>query len=97
MWNWGEHEWYAEASRSRAGWRALCWVGLENCREARTSQEKASTVVREVVCELCFKRFWMESDKQRHKCMEERQRLVWKQCDAAQCSQCQRWFRSRGG
>ena len=46
----GEHEWYAEASRSRAGWRALCWVGLVNGRLARMLQ--ASTVVREIVCEL---------------------------------------------
>ena len=38
----GEHEWYEEANRSRAGWRVLCWVGLENCREARTSQAHAS-------------------------------------------------------
>ena len=26
-------EWYAEASRSRAGWRVLCQVGLVNGRE----------------------------------------------------------------
>ena len=51
----GEHEWYAEASRSRAGWRVLCQVGLVNGREARTSQ--ASTVVRDVVCELCSRSF----------------------------------------
>ena len=50
----GEHEWYAEASRSRAGWRALCRVGLVNAREARTSQA-STVVVRDVVCELCCK------------------------------------------
>ena len=36
----GEHEWYAEASRSRAGWIALCRVGLVNAREARMSQAR---------------------------------------------------------
>ena len=91
----GEHEWYAEASRSRAGWRVLCQVGLVNGREARTSQ--ASTVVRDVVCELCSRSFRRESDKQRHKCLDERQKPVCEQRGATQCSQCQRWFRSRGG
>jgi len=63
----GEHEWYAEVSRSRAGWRALCHVWLVNDREARTSQ--TSTVVRDdfVVCELCSRSFRRENDKQRHK------------------------------
>ena len=52
---------YVESSRSRAGWRALCHVGLVNGREARTSQ--ASTVVRDVVYELCSRSFRRESDK----------------------------------
>ena len=91
----GEHEWYAEASRSRAGWRVLCQVGLVNGREARTSQ--ASTVMRDVVCELCSRSFRRESDKQRHKCLDERQKPVCEQQGATQCSQGRRWFRSRGG
>ena len=91
----GEHEWYAKASRSRAGWRALCQVGLVNGREARTTQ--ASTVVRDIVCELCSRSFRRESDKQRHKCLDERQKPVCEQRDATQCSQCQRWFSSREG
>ena len=33
----GEHEWFEEVTRSRAGWRALCQVGLEQCRETRTA------------------------------------------------------------
>ena len=48
----GEHEWYAEASRSRAGWRALCWVGLVNGRQGHHKHMQASTVVRDVVCKL---------------------------------------------
>ena len=57
-------------------------------REARTSQVQAFTVVREVLCELCSKSFNRESDKQRHKCVDERQRPVCEQRGVTQCSQC---------
>ena len=93
----GEHEWFEEATRSREGWRALCRVGLQNCRETRTAQARASTAVREVVCELCSRNFRRESDKKRHKCVDERLKPVCDQRGAVQCPQCQRWFRSKGG
>ena len=93
----GEYEWFEKATRSRARWRALCQVGLENCREARTAQTRACTAVREVVCELCSRSFRKESDKKRHKCVDERLRPVCEQQGAVQCPQCQRCFRSKGG
>ena len=96
-----EHERYAEASRSRAGWRALCWVGLVNGRQGHHKHMQASTVVRDVVCKLhnlCSRSFKRESDKQRHKSVDKRQKpVVCEQRGATQCSQCRRWFRSRGG
>ena len=83
--------------RSRAGWRALCQVQLEHCRETRTAQAQASIAVREVVCESYSRSFRSESDKNRHKCVDERLRPVCNQCGPVQCPQCQRRFRSKGG
>ena len=51
----GEHKWYEEAEGSRAGWRALYHVGLEKCRETRTSQARASTGASDVVCKMLQK------------------------------------------
>ena len=93
----GEHEWYEEATSSRASWRALYWVGLESCREMRTLQAHAPVVVRDMLCQVCSRSFRRENDKKRHKCVTERQKPVYEQRGAAQCSQCLRWFRSRGG
>ena len=93
----GEDEWYEEATRSITGWRVLYRVGLESCWEMRRAQAQASVVVRDVVCMVCSRSFRRESDKKRHKCVAERQRAVCEQSGAAQCFQCQRWFRSRGG
>ena len=93
----GEHEWYEEATSSRASWRALYRMGLENCREMRTAQAQAPVVVRDVFCQACSRSFRRLSDKKRHKCVTERQKPVCEQRGAAQCSQCLRWFRSRGG
>lgn len=90
-----EHEWYEETSTSKAGWRAWFRVMLENCKKAMTPQAQAFAVVREVIlCELCSRSFRRDSDKHRHKCVDGRQ-TVCKQHGAAQCSQCQRRFRSR--
>ena len=93
----GEHEWYEEATSSRASWRALYPMGLENYREMRTTQAQAPVVVRDVFCQACSRSFRRLSDKKRHKCVTERQKPVCEQRGAAQCSQCLRWFRSRGG
>ena len=91
----GEGEWYAEARRSRAGWRAMYRLGLEECRDAQTAQ--ASVASRDVVCETCARKFRREGDKKRHKCVDERRKPVNEQLGAVQCQFCQEWFRSRGG
>ena len=90
-----ESEWYEEARKSRAGWRALYRAGLESCRETQGTQ--ASVVVRDVVCEVCSRSFSREGDKKRHKCLNERQKPVSEQRGAVQCLRCVRWFKSRGG
>ena len=82
----GEHEWYEEATSSRASWRALYRVGLESCREMRTVQAQSPVVVRDVLCQGCSRSFRRESDKKRHKCVTARQKPVYEQCGAAQCS-----------
>lgn len=87
-----ENEWYREATRSRAGWRAMYRDGLELSRESRTVE--ASVAVRDVVCEVCSRR---ESDKKRHKCLAERQKPISEQRGAVQCQQCYSWFRTSGG
>ena len=69
--------------------------GLEMNRESRI--EEASVAVRDVVCEVCARKFRRESDKKRHKCLAERQKPISEQRGAVQCQQCHSWFRSRGG
>ena len=89
-----EDDWYEEATRSRAGWKAMYLGGLEDCRE---TQAIATVASRDVVCEVCSRRFSRECDRKRHKCVAERQKPVSEQRGAAQCLQCLKWFRSRGG
>ena len=43
----GEDEWYEEARRSRAGWRALYADGVEKCRDAKPAQ--TFTVLKDVM------------------------------------------------
>ncbi len=43
-----EKEWYAEATRSRAGWRTLCRMGMEEEREETAMRMPAES--REVMC-----------------------------------------------
>ena len=47
-----------------------------------------------LVCEVCYRTFSRESDKKRHKCTTER---LSQQMGAVQCTNCNRWFRSKGG
>ncbi len=64
-----ESEWYGKARRSRAGWREMCKLGMESHRKAEVAQ--ASTVTKDVVCEVCSRCFRRESDRKRHKCSAE--------------------------
>ena len=91
-----EEEWYDEARRSRAGWRARCRMGIEEMVEAQQSRKRVTTV-RDVECEVCGRKFRREGDKKRHKCVDERRKPVSQQRGAVQCEGCRKWFRSRGG
>ena len=64
-----ENEWCEEAKRSRAGWRMTYRHGLEKCERERVVQ--ASEAVRDVVCEVCSRKFRQEGDKKRDKCVAE--------------------------
>ena len=90
-----EDEWYEEATRSRAGWRDTCRLGMERHTDAQVTLSSAAA--REVECEVCSRKFRRESDKKRHKCLSERNKPVSEQRGAAQCQTCRKWFRSRGG
>ena len=92
-----EDEWYAEATRSRAGWKTMCGLGLQRCGETQAQAVERACAVREVECSVCSRKFRKESDKKRHKCLEERSKPVCEQRGAIQCANCRRWFRSRGG
>ena len=91
-----EDEWYEEAG-SRAGWRAMCRLGMEELAETRQSQRQRAAATRDVECEVCGRKFRRESDRKRHKCVDERRKPVSQQKGAVQCGSCRRWFRSRGG
>ena len=84
-----------KAVRSRAGWSTLCRDGLEHWREGMGTC--APVAVRDVMCEVCSRTFRRQSDKARHKCMEERRKPLREQQRAIQCSNCFKWFRSKGG
>ena len=89
----GEDEW-CEKAASREGWRAMCRLGLEEL-QSRRGAEVSTT--REVLCEVCGRKFRQESDKKRHKCAAERKKPVSQQRGAVQCGTCHRWFKRRGG
>ena len=71
-----EQRWYDEAVRSRAGWRTLCCDGIERCRESHGLAVHAAVTARDVVCRVCSRKFRKESDKARHKCVNERRKPV---------------------
>ena len=88
--------WYREATLSRRGWHTTYSFGMEAVLDQQEVQEPAHQLNR-VNCDVCGRSFRRESDRKRHKCIEERLKPVWEQQDAVQCRTCQRWFRSRGG
>ena len=60
----------------------------------------ATVAGRDVVFEVCSRSsvsFRREGDKKRHKCVAEREKPASEQRGAAQCLQCMKWFKSRGG
>ena len=88
----GEDKWY-EAASSRTEWRTLYHSGTE---QEDTTVERP-LIARHVLCDICNRTFSRESDKKRHKCIEERGKPISEQQGAAQCPQCFKWFRSEGG
>ena len=68
---------------------------MESCRETQAAM--ATVAGRDVVCEVCSRSFRREGDKKGHKCVTEREKPVSEQRGAAQCLQCMKWFKSRGG
>ena len=64
-----ECEWYEEACRSRAGWRALCRCGLESHAEMQAVVAHTEPQRRDIECEICNRSFRRECDKKHHKCI----------------------------
>ena len=80
--------------QARATGRGTCVEGLDNIPRQLPSTTQSQN---QVHCKVCGKRFWREGDKQRHKCNEERSKLISEQRGSVHCSDCYHWFRSRGG
>ena len=89
-----EDDWYEEATRSRAGWKAMYLVGLEDCRE---TQAAMATVAAGMWCVRCALGASGGSVTGRGTSVQLRGRSLSEQRGAAQCLQCLKWFRSRGG
>ena len=89
-----EGEWYREAC-SRDEWRVRCRSELVS--EDPSTDIRSASLPSRVSCDVCHRTFRRESDKNRHKCIEERQKPVSEQRGSTQCTTCDRWFRSRGG
>ena len=60
-------------------------------------QPQTDPQLNRVMCTVCHRSFRRESDKKRHKCLDERSKPISKQKGAVQCSSCLRWFASKGG
>ena len=69
----------------------------QNLAEHQAAQQRGQLRgEKNVLCDVCGRRFRQESDKAHHKCAAKR-RPVCEQEGALQCKKCMRWFRSRGG
>ena len=90
-----EEEWYDEAVRLRVGWSTLCRDGLERWRERMGTCARVG--VRDVMCEVCSRTFRRQSDKVRHKCMEERRKPISNNRVQSNVQIVSKWFRSKGG
>ncbi len=87
-------DWY-NVAQDRGKWRSAWRLNLIKHQEAQ--QKGRLRGERNVLCDVCGRRFGRKGDKARHKCAAERSRPVSEQEGAAQCEVCWRWFRSRGG
>lgn len=59
--------WYERAARSMLDGKQECREGIKRCCVAETVQ--VSMVVREVLCNVCSRKFRRDSNKKRHKCV----------------------------
>ena len=88
-----EGQWYNEAVTSRESWRALCRQSLDKVPDGRAAELFENVVF----CQTCSRCFRRESDKKRHKCLDERSKPVHLQKGAIKCMTCNKWFKSKGG
>ena len=87
-------QWFRDA-QDRCKWRDTWSQPLQDLQLAQ--DERRSQAVKEIECQTCGRFFRRQSDKVRHKCIEERRKPVNEQSGAVQCMICNRWFRSKGG
>ena len=85
--------WYDEA-QSRGKWFEAWNEGVAKLQLLQNSDEHLPP--KEVECCVCGRYFRRESDKTRHKCINEREKPIHEQAGAIQCQRCERWFKSSG-
>ena len=83
-------EWYEEARRSSAEWRATYHTGLKDCMDDQVSE--ASEVANKVVCKKCSRVFRRESEMKHPVCETERQKAFSEQQGVATCPECLKLF-----
>ena len=93
-----EAKWY-EKTQDRASWRYQCKPDDSDDDDDKRPQQQPQTdpQLNRVMCTVCHRSFRRESDKKRHKCLDERSKPISEQKGAVQCSSCLRWFASKGG
>ena len=67
----------------------MCRLGMEEMIEAQQSN-KQEAATKDLECEVCGRKFRRESDKKRHKCVEERRKPVSQQRGAIKCEVCKK-------
>ena len=58
-------------------------------------QSISRTTAQTVKCSVCGRGF--NRDLKKHKCKDEREKIIQEQKGAVQCERCYRWFRNKGG
>ena len=87
-----EDNWY-ETARSRTVWRSKC---IDSVKDEVMCVHRPP-VNQLVLCEVCNRTFSRESDKKRHKCVDERRKPISEQKGAVQCPRCFKWLKNMGG